>query len=169
MAAFTFARRRLFTPTRFLWGQLYCCCIAPCRVGKIFACQAYYSRVSLRCRILRLHSWTHTHHCAECNNNNKVIPDPDCRRVVRAIVVLPFLHSKSATRTALPHLLPCAQHIARRCATTATSGSTCSSPQHHATARLLQPPALPNDKRSGDASARQRCAMKPATCCLYSP
>jgi hypothetical protein len=48
VAAFTFARRRLFTPTRFLWGQLYCSCIAPCRVGKIFACQAYYSRVSWR-------------------------------------------------------------------------------------------------------------------------
>jgi hypothetical protein len=42
-------------------------------------------------------------------------------------------------RTALPHLLPCTQHIVRRYATTATSGSTCSSPQHHATARLLLP------------------------------
>ena len=43
-------------------------------------------------------------------------------------MVLPFLHSKSATRTALPHLLPCAQRLARRCATAATSGSACSSP-----------------------------------------
>ena len=102
--------------------------------------------------MLRLRSSTHTHIIIiECSNNkNKVIPHPDCRRVVRAIVVLvmPFLHSKSATRSALPHLLPCTQHLVRRYATTATSGSTCSSPQHHATARLLHPPALPNDNPS---------------------
>ena len=97
---------------------------------------------------IAIHGYTRHSSIERNNNNNRVIPHPDCRRVVRAIVVLPFLHSKSATRTALPHLLPCTQHIARRCATTATSGSTCSSPQHHATARLLHPPALPNDNPS---------------------
>jgi hypothetical protein len=70
-----------------------------------------------------------------------------------------FLHSKSAMRTALPHLLPCTQHIVRRYATTATSGSTCSSPQHHATARLLLPSCTysPAAQRytAGDASAAQ--------------
>ena len=70
VAAFTFARRRLFTPTRFPWGQLYCSCIAPCRVAKIFACQACYSRVSLRWCALQPSPWpfVNTHPSIECNN-----------------------------------------------------------------------------------------------------
>lgn len=92
-------------------------------------------------------------------NNKQNNPHPDCRRVVRSHRGPTFLHSKSAMRTALPHLLPCTQHIVRRYATTATSGSTCSSPQHHATARLLLPSCTysPAAQRytAGDASAVQ--------------
>ena len=64
VAAFTFARRRLFTPTRFPWGQLYCSCIAPCRVAKIFACRAYcHGKVSSRLlRTTPLFVETYTHH-----------------------------------------------------------------------------------------------------------
>lgn len=138
----------------FLWGQLYRSCIAPMQGpsrGKIFACRDLRGACTLRCASVR------GKHARSVQYSNPHQEAPSRRPMPSSSCVL---HNQSATRNALPHLLPCTHHTGHRYATTGTSGSTCSSPNTTPRHASYSPAAAAAQRQPvGDASAgRNTCA-----------